>query len=432
MNLENNDPRRADKAGDAAALLCPLECPVIWPRAIILMDMDAFFASVEQRDFPELRGLPIAITNGLEGTTIITRSYEARAFGIKTGMSIFDARRLCTALIQRSTRPNLYAEISSRIMHALYAVSPEIEVFSVDEAFLDVTGCQRLHGTPARMGAMVRQIVTEVSGLPCSVGVAGDKSTAKLAAKLAKPDGLMVIAPWDTKARLREVPVTMLSGIAEGIGGFLAEHGVHVCGDMDALPISVLARRFGNLGRRIWLMCQGEDPDKIHVDVAPPKRMGNGKVMPPKTTEREVIRTYLLHMSEKLGARLRRHDMVAGRFFVGLRTDAGWIGGKPRLAETTNDGRAIYKLCMEVFDSVWRGEAVKQVQVTALDPRAQGGQIDLFGETDSRRSRTNAVVDAVNDRYGELVLAPGRLLTRASTPNVIAPSWKPFGHRKTI
>lgn len=428
--IDPNGP--AAEAAGAVPDCPPLSCPVLWPRAIALVDMDAFFASVEQRDFPELRGEPVAITNGLEGTTIITRSYEARSYGIKTGMSIHEAKKLCPALIQRGTRPNVYANISSEIMHALYAVSPDVEVFSVDEAFLDITACQKLHGTPARMGQMVREIVYRVSGLPCSVGVAGDKSTAKLAAKLAKPDGLMVIPPWETKARLKDIPVTMLSGIAQGIGSFLAEHGVHTCGQMHQLPVSVLARRFGNLGRRIWLMCQGEDPDKIHVDVAPPKSMGHGKVLPPKTSDATVLRTYLLHMSEKLGARLRRHDMVAGKFFIGLHMTAGWIGTKPQLEIPTNDGREIYHLCVAVFDAMWHGEAVRQVQVTAMDPQHQSGQIDLFTRQDARRTHANAVVDAINDRYGEFVLAPGRLLTRTTTPNVIAPAWKPFGHRKTV
>lgn len=132
-------------------------CPVYWPRAIILMDMNAFFASIEQRDFPNLRDKPVAITNGEAGSTIITCSYEARAFGIHTGMSIYKARELCPHVIQRPTRPKEYAQVSITIMHALEDISPDIEVFSVDEAFLDVTHCQKLYGTPLRMGRMIKQ-----------------------------------------------------------------------------------------------------------------------------------------------------------------------------------------------------------------------------------------------------------------------------------
>lgn len=288
-----------------------------WPRAIILVDMNAFFASIEQKDFPELRERPVAVTNGGQGTCIITCSYEARAYGIKTGMRLPEARRLCPKLVQCPSRPHRYAEISRGIMRALHDVTPDMEVYSVDEAFLDVTHCQRLHGSPVRMGEMVRERVWEASGLLCSVGVSGDKTTAKYAAKFKKPNGFTVIPPWEAKDRLRDVPVTELWGIAHGIGNFLARYGVYRCGDIERLPIGILAKRFGNLGRRIWYMCQGADPDPVRPHVPDPKSMGHGKVIPPNTTDRDTVLTYLLHMSEKLAARLRRHDMKAQRFFRG-------------------------------------------------------------------------------------------------------------------
>lgn len=410
----------------------PLEyCPYRWPRAIVLVDMNAFFASVEQRDFPELRGQPVAVTNGVEGTTIITSSYEARAFGVRTGMRLKEARRLCPGLIQRPTRPQIYAAVSSAIMEALGGVCPDMEVFSVDEAFLDVTGCQRLHGTPVRIARLAQRQVWEVSGLHCSVGISGDKTTAKFAAKLHKPNGFTVIPPWEARARLAEVPTTDLCGIAEGIGGFLASHGIRHCGEMHRLPVSVLASRFGNLGRRIWLMCQGEDPDDIHQEVAPPKSIGHGKVLPPGTCDKELILTYLQHMSEKVGARLRRHQMMAQRFLVGWRDEHGWVGDKLRLPLPGDDGRAIFHLCHLALGTHWLGSPVIQIQVTALDPRPARQQRDLFEDID-RHERGNRVMDEVNQRYGSFSLAPARLLQRSAMPDVIAPAWKPTGHRKTV
>ena len=407
-------------------------CPVIWPRAIVLVDMNAFFASIEQRDRPEWRGRPVAVTNGLQGTCIITCSYEARAYGIRTGMRLKKARRLCPELIQCPADPQRYAATSTAIMAALQDVTPDIEVFSVDEAFLDVTHCQRLLGTPPRMARLVKRRVFEASGVLCSIGVSGDKTTAKFAAKLDKPDGLTVIPPWEAERRLRDVPVTALCGIAEGIGGFLAEHGVHTCGDMKHLPISVLARRFGNPGRRIWYMCQGQDPDRLQGDVPAPKSLGHGKVMPPDTRDPELLQTWLMHMSEKVGARLRRHRLQARTFFIGLRTAGGWAGGKLRTALPTDDGGEIMALCRTVLDDIWAGQGVHQVQVTALDPADTGSQLQLFDAMDAVQCEVNAVMDAVNRRYGEFALAPARLLNRSSMPNVIAPAWKPHGHRQTI
>jgi DNA polymerase-4 len=282
------------------------------------------------------------------------------------------------------------------------------------------------------MAQLAKHKVFEASGVLCSVGVSGDKTTAKFAAKLNKPDGLTVIPPWEATARLRDVPVTELCGIAAGIGGFLAEHGVYTCGEVKRLPISVLARRFGNPGRRIWYMCQGADPEQLQCAVAAPKSIGHGKVVPPDTCDREVLLTYLLHMSEKVGARLRRHGLQATTFFIGLRTVGGWLGGKRHCALPTDDGRRIMALCRNVLRENWAGQGVHQVQVTALDPVDSDKQLELFDAMDEEQREVNAVMDEINRRYGEFALAPARLLQRSSMPNVIAPAWKPYGHRQTI
>lgn len=405
---------------------------VFWPRAIVLVDMDAFFASIEQLDHPALRKRPVAVTNGMTGTCIITCSYEARRYGVHTGMRLPEAHRLCPGLIRRAARPERYAAVSTHIMQALEDITPDVEVFSVDEAFLDVTRCQRLWGPPETIARLVRDKVREVSGLSCSIGISGDKSTAKFAAGLAKPEGLTLIPPWEAAARLHDVPVTALSGIKDGIGGYLARHGARTCGEVAQLPVSVLARRFGNLGRRIWYMCQGLDPEPVRAAVAAPKSLGHGKVMPPATRDADVIQTYLLHMCEKVAARLRRHDLEAQLFAIGLRTRCGWLGGRMHTAAATQDGRLVQALCRRVMEECWRGEGIFQVQVTALDPRPARRQRELFAAAPEKRADLHRAVDAINRRYGEFTLASGRLLGRSAMPNVIAPAWKPYGHRQSI
>jgi len=407
-------------------------CPVLWPRAIIHIDMNAFFASVEQRDFPELRGLPVAVTNGDRGSCIITSSYEARAFGIKTGMRLQEAKKLCPNIIQRPARPKVYAAVSTCIMMTLQDISPDIEVFSVDEAFIDVTHCQRLHGTPVRMATIMKQKIFAASGINSSAGVAGDKTTAKFAAKLQKPDGLTVIPPWEARQRLANEPVTALCGIADGIGNFLAQYGAYRCGEVGKLPIGILARRFGNLGRRIWLMCQGEDPDNIHTDIPAPKSLGHGKVVPPNTRDDEVLLTYFRHMSEKVASRLRRHDMQAQHFYIGIKISEGWLSLKLRLAHPDNDANAIFNLCRYLMLNRWQQQGAFQIQVTALDPQPANQQLELFIPQREEQQIRNTVMDAINQRFGELTLAPARLLNKSDMPDVIAPAWKPHGHRQTI
>ncbi len=404
-----------------------------WPRAILLVDMNAFFASVEQRDNPEWRGRPVAITNGEQGTCIITCSYEARLYGIKTGMRLKMAKSLCPDLIQCPSHPKRYAETSKSIMAALEKyISPDIEIYSVDEAFLDVSRCQKLLGTPLAISQLAKEVVHEASGLLCSIGTSGDKTTAKYAAKLHKPDGLTLIPPWKAQAQLAPVAVTELWGINKGIGNFLAQYGAYTCGDVARLPISILAKRFGNIGRRIWYQCQGMDPEGIQKHVKDPKSMGHGKVMPPNTTDKEMILTFFLHMCEKLAKRLRSNQMQAQWYFVGLRTPLGWFDGRYRTEQLTHQAKDIFFFCQDLMENEWSGQGAFQVQITALDPKPAYLQLELFNNIFEESLSAQEVIDDVNDRFGELTIAPARLLKRSQMPNVIAPSWKPSGHRQSI
>ncbi len=404
-----------------------------WKRAIALVDMNAFFCSIEQMDNPELQGRPIGVTNGTTGTCIITCSYEARAWGVRTGMRVKQALAQCPGFIRIAARPERYAQVSSNIMDALAGLTPDLEIFSVDEAFLDVSHCQRLYGAPGNIARMIKQTVHDASGgLLCSVGMSGDKTTAKFAAKQHKPDGLTVIPPWRASETLAAARVTELCGISNGIGRYLEKRGVTHCRDMASLPISELGRRFGNPGRRIWLMSQGLDPDPVNTNVPAPKSIGHGKIMPPDTKDHEVIKTYLVHMASKVARRLRRHLFKASRFFIALRSATGWLGGKYRCTPPTSDTWEILGLCYTALQQHWHGEGVYQVQVTALDPHPADMQGDLFAPDPTRMNRLYQAIDAINFRYGEFALAPARLLFRSDMPNVIAPAWKPFGHRETI
>ena len=395
--------------------------------------MNAFFASVEQRDFPELRGKPIGVTNGEVGSTLITCSYEARAAGVKTGMRLREARLLCPDIIQRPARPQVYIAISTAIMHALTDISPDVEVFSVDEAFIDVTHCQRLHGTPEHMAQMVRDRVTTVThGLPCSIGVAGDKSTAKVASDLQKPNGLTVIPPWEARERLRDIPMEKICGIGPRIGAFLRQYGARTCDDVAAMPVNLLVRRYGVVGKHLWLMCQGRGTAPVVQEVAPPQSVGHGKVLPPRTVSQRTVQTYLRHMCEKVAARLRRYDMQAGRLYVGLRYAQGGIDELFALPRVAADGKRFYKLARTFLDERWQGEPVTHVQITATHLLNASGQLELFSPDEVRSLQRFSAIDSINMKYSEFTVAPATLLERSTMLNVIAPAWRPDGHRQHI
>jgi len=404
-----------------------------WRRMIALVDMNAFFASIEQLDRPEWRGRPVAVTNGKIGTGIITCSYEARAYGIRTGMRLVEARKICPQLIQSPARPYRYADISRSIMGALEVITPDLEIFSVDEAFLDLSHCQRLyHYDPWAIGKRIKQVVFNTSGLLCSVGLSGDRSTAKWAAKQQKPNGLTVIKPELAGKALADIAVTELSGVNKGIGRFLAQYGVYNCADMKKIPISVLAQRFGNPGRRIWLMAQGKDPEPVDNYIAPPKTLGHGKVIPPNTEKPEVILLFLMHMAEKVAARLRHNRLQAQTFSIAMKTANGWLHTRSQTISATNDGQQIFQLCKFFFQQKWDHCGIFQVHVAALDPRNANGQQDLFIKNNPLRQKLCETMDSINHRYGEFTLCNAPLINRSSMPNVIAPAWKPDGHRDTL
>jgi len=394
-----------------------------WKRAIILVDMNCFFAAIEQQDFPELRTKPIAITNGSQGTCIITCSYEARRYGIKTGMRLKEAKKLCPLLTQIPSRTDRYIEVSNKIMDALQAVTPDIEVFSIDEAFLDITNCLHLYNSPIDAGKRVKQIIHEVTGLPCSIGLSGDKTTAKYAAELQKPNGFVVIPPWESKNRLANVKVTELCGIGENIGRFLAKYGVFYCKDITNIPISILAKRFGNIGRRIWLMCQGKDPEPVQTAIAPPKSVGHGKLLPPNTHDVRTIKNYFLHMAEKVAVRLRYGNMYAKRFFIGmLNKNFKWIAIKYNAPIATNDGKQIYMGCELLLNDYPNLDIIRQVQITALNPQANYRQLDLFENIEETKSThlINTVIDNINQKFGNFAISKAALLNKSKTPDVIA------------
>ncbi len=401
-----------------------------WPRAFVHADMNCFFAAVEQLDVPELVGAPVAVTNGLTGTCVITSSYQARACGVTTGMHIKKARQLCPDIVQRPARPKRYAEISARIMHELTAISPDVEIFSVDEAYVDITRMQKMYGHPIDIARKIKSRIYEVSGLKCSVGVSEGKLTAKWAAKQNKPDGFTVLKPEDTKQTLAPVNVTDICGIARGISEHLEHHGATTCGQVALMPMTVLSKRWSNIGKRLWLVCNGHDPAVIETTIPDPKTVGHGKVMPPNTQDRDVILMYLQHMSQKVGTRLRKHNLVASKFSVGLRTVWQWLADDYHI-NFTNDDKDIYALCQRLVQNKWNNHGVFQVQINALNP-VPAGQIDLFNPPKEKRIQLNNIKDRINQKYGEFSLAPATLLGRSDMPNVISPAWKPFGHRETL
>ena len=206
---------------------------------------------------------------------------------------------------------------------------------------------------------------------------------------------------------------------------------MHTCADLQRLPISVLGKRFGNPGRRIWLMAQGLDPEPVRPTLPAANSLGHGKVLPPDTRDLDTILTYLMHMAHKLGARLRDNGLVAQQYGFALRLYRGWLQSTERALLPADDEMVIFRLGERWLRQSWRNQGVWQLRIVALDPR-RPCQDDLFHRKHPRRARAHRAMDQVNRRFGGLTLSSARLLARSSMPDVISPAWKPEGHRRTV
>ena len=401
-------------------------------KIFIHVDMNAFFAAIEQRDFPKLLGMPVAVTNGKHGSCIITSSYEARAFGVKTGMRLSEGKKICPNLIQRASRPNIYAAVSTNIMNILKTITPDIQIYSVDEAFLEVTNCMRIYKNVETIVYKIKDLIYLSENLKCSIGVSYSKSLAKFASKFDKPNGITFINRENCHQYLDNVAVNKLCGVSRGISSFLNMHGVYKCSDMKKIPISILSNRFGNIGKKIWLMANGNDFEGLTLDPIHPKSLGHGKVLMPNTKNRYLIKKTFLKMAVKLSRRLRNSRYESNKFTVYIKIKAGWVQKKIKLEQPTSNQFVIYGICKLYLDMFDKNIGIYQVQVTATNPKHKNIQADLFSKQAKQNDFLSAV-DNINRRFGQDAIGPARLRSDpCDSPDVIAPAWRPEGYRKSV
>ena len=389
-----------------------------WPRAVALYDMNAYFASVEQKDDTRLRGRPVAVTNGMYGRTVIACSYEAKREGVATGMPWYEAIRCCPDLVRRPSRSERYQELSRRILSELRReVTPDIEVFSIDEAFLDMTGVSHRYCDELACIRHIQAVIEKSSGLAASVGLSVNKTMSKYAAKKMRPRGLTVIAPDQVTQALHALPVGELCGIGPGIQKFFARFGVRTCDQIEQMPVGILRQRFGYLGQRLWWMCHGVDPDPVKSHQKPDKTMGHSKVIAAHMQHPEGLRAVSLHLVQRLCHRLRVAGRLACRIHMGMRTCFGPLREDHVLSPATNDPEVMYRLFCQF---VMRGRGVSYIAITAVELSTVTQQsLQLLSSTQERLK----LIDRIQHRFGRSALQSARLLS-LSLGSVIAPTWR--------
>jgi DNA polymerase-4 len=382
------------------------------PRTILHVDLDAFFASVEQRDQPELRGKPVVV--GMGGTNdrgvVAAASYEARVFGVHSALPIRTARRLCPGCIFVPVRGAVYAAVSREVMAILRRFTPLVEPISIDEAFMDVTASRALFGDGRTIATRIKTAIREELELTASVGVASTKLVAKIGSDLRKPDGLVVVEPGDEATFLAPLPIARLWGVGPSTAVALRDFGVATIGDLAAMDRASLVRRFGQHGAALVDRAHGRDVDPVS-DPDAAKSVGHEHTFDEDTSDAEVLERTLLAMAEGVSARLRDAGVRATTVTVKVRDSSfATVTRQRKLVEPTDLTEPIWRAALDLARPEFRGKRIRLVGVTAsgLGERDQLGLFD--GISDERQRRVVVAADELRHRFGTRAVTRARLV----------------------
>jgi len=375
-------------------------------RAILHVDMDAFYASVEMLDDPTLRGKPVIVGGTPADRGVVSAaSYEARAFGVHSAMSAARAVKLCPDGVFLRGRMERYAEISAEIFTIFRDFTPLVEPLSIDEAFLDVSGCGRLFGPPETIGRRIKRRIAAEVGLVASVGLAANKFLAKLASDLEKPDGFVVIPPGTERALLNGLPVSRLWGVGKVTGARLGRAGIHKVSDLLAVPREQLVRDFGDQMNQLLELAVGHDTRPVVPDQAA-RSIGNEITFREDIADRDQLRAILNELCDKVARRLRTQGFCAGTLTLKARyPDFSTHTRSLTLSAPTASGVEIRAQARNLLETRLqrRGRALRLIGITAASlTRAQGIQAELFPDPARTRDRElDRVLDDVRSKFGD-------------------------------
>jgi DNA polymerase IV len=382
--------------------------------SIAHVDMDAFYAAVEQRDRPDLRGRPVIVGGDPRGRGVVSAaSYEARPFGVRSAMPISRAARLCPHAVFLPVDMEKYQRVSTRIMAILAEFSPLVEQISVDEAFIDLTGTGSLFGAPIEAIRQIKgRILTEV-GLTASAGLASNKFVAKVASDLRKPDGLVVVPAGDEARFLAPLPVERLWGAGGVTTRELHTLGLRTIGQLQALPREPLMRRFGALGEHLHRLAFGLDPRPVAPEGSA-KSMGAEETFSRDCRDLRRLGAVLRAQAERVSAELRRGGVAASCVTLKLRFADFHTLTRSWTAEPTQDGLEIYRRAAILLERIELSKPARLIGVSASQLVAEGqGQLSLLDVNAVRRERLARVVDGLTRRFGDGAVRPASLLDHA-------------------
>lgn len=373
--------------------------------------MDAFYAAVEQRDRPELRGRPVIVGADPGGRGVVSAaSYEARPFGVRSAMPISRAARLCPHAVFLPVDMPRYQRVSTQIMELLGTFSPLVEQISVDEAFLDLTGTESLFGDPLDTVRRIKTRIQAETGLTASAGLASNKFVAKVASDLGKPDGLVVVPAGEESGFLAPLPVERLWGVGRVMTKELHGLGIRTIGHLQALPREALARRFGRHGDHLFELARGWDRRPVTSEVGA-KSIGAEETFGRDCRDRERLLVVLRAHAERVAAEVRRQDLAAGRVAVKVRFADFSTVTRSASGDPTQDGLELYRRATLLLRRVSLSQPVRLIGLSVSRLTGSGhGQLPLLDGAAIRRERLARVVDGLTQRFGADTVRPASLL----------------------
>lgn len=379
---------------------------------ILHVDMDAFFASVELLEHPELRGKPVIVGHKASRSVVTAATYEARKFGVNSAMPMSIALKRCPQAIVLEPHFDRYQHFSSMVMAICDDLTPRVERLGIDEAFLDVTGARKVIGSPIEVAMLLRERVKSETGLICSVGAASTKFVAKLASGRSKPDGLLVIPAAETVAFLHPLPISALWGVGNKTEQALKNRGLHTVGDLATTPVPALTKMLGvAAGEKLHDLAWGRDPRTVQT-AAEEKSIGHEETFESDVTDPRVVRREILRLSDMVAVRLRKAGMLGRTVVLKLRFgNFETITRSRTLAEPTDSSRRIYDEVTAIYDALGTQSAnIRLVGVRAeqlIDEAS--AQLGLW-DTDGDWRNAEETIDAVSARFGRGTIRPASLM----------------------
>ncbi|MBC7223481.1 MAG: DNA polymerase IV [Anaerolineae bacterium] len=386
-------------------------------RHILHVDLDAFFASVEELLCPELRGKPTAVGGPAGRGVIASASYAARRYGVRSAMPTSHALRLCPDLILLPPRRGVYGQFSRRVMDLLSEYSPLLEQVSIDEAFLDLTGCELRWGDAPSVARTIQKRILKEIGLSASLGLATSKLVAKIASDLEKPGGLVVVEPGTEAAFLAPLEVERLWGVGPVTAARLRGLGIRTIGDLAAYPERELLAALGPHARELQMRALGIDRSEV-LPAREAKSVSREVTFAQDVPDAEEIRATLFALSERVAEDLRRHGLEGRTVTLKLRyPDFATLTRRRTLPHPTVLGQAIFRAAWDLFLDVWDRRPVRLVGVGVANLRPEGRQLSFLPGPEDRLRRLAEVMDHLRERYGEHALRPASLLKGRGAPS---------------